>query len=123
MRRQGDAIDTERRDAVLVSVAEQIIVVSVPDQHPGTAHIFRAAVFQLLLLAAVVLKIGKRDLLPGVDRRVDRIDDVVDLFVFRLDASLGVERPFQFVSFVPARKLRDLSDQLLALCLCVIKKQ
>ena len=115
VRRQGDAIDAEGCDAVLVGVSQKIITVAVPYQHPGTAHIFRAAVFQLLLLAAVVLKIRKRDFLPGVDRRVDRIDDVVDFFIFRLDASLGVERPFQFVGFIPARKLRDLSDQFLAL--------
>ena len=65
-RRGGDAAEPERRDPVLVGVTKQVVTVAVPDQHPGSAHIFRAAVFQFLLPAAVVLIIGERNLVPAV---------------------------------------------------------
>ena len=113
VRRQSDAVDTEGCDAVLVGVAEQVVTVAIPYQHPRTAHIFRAAVFQLLLLAAVILEIRKRNLFPGVDRRMDRIDDVVDLFVFRLDAAPGAQtlRRFLFASPAPTGSIIIVSEQ------------
>ena len=117
-RRPGNAVDAEGCNAVRIRMTKQIITVAAPHQHPGTAAIFRSAIAQFLLLSGVVLEIRKRDFLPGIDRRVDCVYDVIDLFVFRLDPSLGIEKSSQFVRLVSAGELSDFFDQFAALFRC-----
>ena len=61
--------------------ADQIIIVTVPDQGVRTDDIRLSIVPQDLLLPAVEVSVEEGDLLAGIDRFIDGVNDVITLFV------------------------------------------
>ena len=88
--------------AAPVVPGDQIIIFVVPAEAVRACYVRGAAVFIDLFLFGVVRKIGKPDAPSLGDRLLDRIDVVVDLFVFRARPPDGINLPAQFLRLILA---------------------
>lgn len=75
---------------MLVRITKHIVIITIPDQTIGAEDVPFAIVAQLLLLADIVGKVLKSNLLPGIDGLVDCIHkpaDPADFSVYSLPST------------------------------------
>ena len=80
---------------MLVGEAYYIVEVPIPGQRIGAEDIWIPIVLELLSLSCGVLVIKERNLSLPVDGVIDGVHDVIDLFIFGLDAVGNLDIAFR----------------------------
>ena len=93
-------------------VANEIIVLIVPQQGVGTHVVPRTAAAQYALAPSVVPGVMKLDALVAVDGGVELVYQIIYGFVHRLDAVLDDNLPPKSLGLMYAGQSLELTDQL-----------
>ena len=105
-----DLVDTIVLDLLTVK-GNQVVVLIVPHQTPGTDLVPGAVAAELLLFADGPLKVLKTDLTVGVDCLVQHIDVVVDALIHGLDPVGDQHLAMKMLGFMDAHHGLQLLDQ------------
>ena len=98
----------------IVAVTDHVIIVAVPDQRIRTDNIILSVVLQYLASAVAVFRVLEADLAVLIDRRVDRVQNIVCPFVFRLDPAFDSDMAPEAFSIILGGQRGQLADQFLA---------